>query len=95
MSFIFNFLLNEFTSFSEDTVFDTEYRVTTMSLKEIRDADESTVVSCLRTAIVCLSMLDKLSSDIITKLLYIFEIFSVFDFNDLFRLLFLQRKVSK
>ena len=66
-----------------------------MSLKDISEKSVSTSVSRLRTAIVRLSILDKIPSDIITKLLTIFQTSSVSDFNDIFRFLLLQRKASR
>ena len=91
----FFFLLNEITSFSDEAVLAMERRVTTMSLKDIPGENVSTTISRLRTAIVRLSLLDKLPSEIITKLITIFQTSSVPDFNDLFRLLLLQRKASR
>ena len=66
-----------------------------MSLKDISEKSVSTSVSRLRTAIVRLSILDKVPSDIITKLLTIFQTSSVSDFNDIFHFLLLQRKASR
>ena len=73
-----------------------ERRVTTMYSEKISGKNVSTGgVSCVRTTIVCLLVLGKFPSDIITKILTIFQTSSVPDFNDFFRLFLFQHKASR
>ena len=91
-----SFLLNDITSFSKEAFLAMERRVTTMYSEKISGKNVSTGgVSCVRTTIVCLLILGKFPSNIITKLLTIFQTSSVPDFNDFFRLFLFQHKASR
>ena len=68
-----------------------ERRVTDMTIKEFEGENVSAAVSQLRTSIFRLSLLNKLPVDIVKRLLLIFQTSSVSEFNDLFKMIALQR----
>ena len=91
----FFYILSEITSFSEDAVAAMERRLTDMSIKEFEGENVSTAVSQLRTSISRLTLLNKLPVDIVKRLLLIFQTSSVSEFNDLFKMIALQRRGNR
>ena len=71
-----------------------ERRVTSLKLTDFLGENVSTAVSQLRSAISRLSFLDKLSHDILHKLLDVFQSSSVPAFNDVFKFVSLQIKID-
>ena len=72
-----------------------ERRVTDMTIKEFEGENVSAAVSQLRTSIFRLSLLNKLPVDIVKRLLLIFQTSSVSEFNDLFKMIALQRRGNR
>ena len=89
------YILSEITSFSGDAVASMERRVTDMPIKEFEGENVSTAVSQLPTYISRLSFLNKLPVDIVKRLLLIFQTSSVSEFNNLFKMIALQKRDNR